>query len=89
MAPGMSSRPTSFPDDVDALKALLNARDGGVRQMRDTVTMLGAWDQCTVAKNRISSSSNGQVQADAVRRKSGKLDRKIEQIGRRLQDLAA
>ena len=36
----MPSSPTSLPDDIDALKALLMQRDGEVQQLRDTVTTL-------------------------------------------------
>ena len=36
----MPSCPTSLPDNIDALKALLMQRDGEVQQLRDTVTTL-------------------------------------------------
>ncbi len=36
----MPPSPSSLPDDIEALKALLMLRDGEVQQLRDTVTTL-------------------------------------------------
>ena len=79
----------SFPSDMDALKALLLQRDQQLQQLRATVSTL---------QQALSIRSLGieqlQLQINKLKRmqfgrKSEKLDRQIEQLETRLENLIA
>src|ERR1700752_4038279 len=92
----MTSSTASLPDDVDALKALLLARetalrerDSDVENLRDTVATL----QKTLSDRALEIESLklwiAKLQRMQFGRKSEKIDRQIEQLELRLEDLQA
>lgn len=85
----MPSRPTSLPDDIEALKALLMQRDGEVQQLRDTVTTLEQALNVRSLEIEQLKLQLAKLKRMQFGRKSEKLDRKIEQLETRLEDLIA
>jgi transposase len=85
----MPSRPTSLPDDIDALKALLLQRDGEVRQLRDTVSTLEQALNVRALEIEQLKLQLAKLKRMQFGRKSEKLDRKIAQLETRLEDLIA
>jgi len=85
----LTTTPDSLPDDTDALKALLMQRDAELEQLRATVSTLEhalsirslEIEQLQLQINKLKRMQFG--------RKSEKLDRKIEQLETRLEDLIA
>jgi transposase len=85
----MPSRPTSLPEDIDALKALLMQRDSEVQQLRDTVTTLEQALNVRSLEIEQLKLQLAKLKRMQFGRKSEKLDRKIEQLETRLEDLIA
>lgn len=85
----MPPSPDSFPDDIDALKALLLQRDGEVRQLRDTVSTLEQALNVRTLEIEQLKLQIAKLRRMQFGRKSEKLDRKIEQLETRLEDLIA
>jgi transposase len=85
----MPSRPSSLPDDIDALKALLTQRDGEVQQLRDTVATLERALTVRAVEIEQLKLQLAKLKRMQFGRKSEKLDRKIEQLETRLEDLIA
>jgi transposase/BMFP domain-containing protein YqiC len=85
----MPSRPTSLPDDIDALKALLLQSRGEVQQLRDTVTTLEQALNVRSLEIEQLKLQLAKLKRMQFGRKSEKLDRKIEQLETRLEDLIA
>lgn len=92
----MTSSNTSLPDDIDALKALLLARETALRErdsdlenLRDTVATL----QKTLSDRALEIESLklwiAKLQRMQFGRKSEKIDHQIEQLELRLEDLQA
>lgn len=81
--------PSSLPDDIDALKALLRQRDGEVQQLRDTVSTLEQALSIRTLEIEQLKLQLAKLKRMQFGRKSEKLDRKIEQIETRLEDLLA
>ncbi|PLP96191.1 IS66 family transposase [Cupriavidus pauculus] len=92
----MTSSNASLPDDIDALKALLLARETALRErdsdlenLRDTVATL----QKTLSDRALEIESLklwiAKLQRMQFGRKSEKIDRQIEQLELRLEDLQA
>ncbi len=78
----MESTSTALPDDIDALKALLRERDAQVAELRKQLSSRSLEIEhlkLTIAKLRRMQFG----------RKSEKLDRQIEQLELRLEDLQA
>ena len=85
----MPAAPDTLPDDVDALKALLRQRDGELQQLRDTVSTLEqalSVRSLEIEQLKLQVAKLRRVQFG---RKSEKLDRQIEQLETRLEDLLA
>ncbi|WP_439673237.1 IS66 family transposase (plasmid) [Cupriavidus necator] len=92
----MNSSDASLPDDIEALKALLLAREAALRErdsdlehLRDTVATL----QQTLSDRALEIESLKlwitKLQRMQFGRKSEKIDRQIEQLELRLEDLQA
>lgn len=79
----------SLPDDVDALKALLLARDSEVQQLRETVSTLEQSLSIRTLEIEQLKLQLAKLKRMQFGRKSEKIDRKIEQIETRLEDLMA
>jgi transposase len=79
----------SLPDDIDALKALLRQRDSEVQQLRDTVSTLEQALSIRTLEIEQLKLQLAKLKRMQFGRKSEKLDRKIEQIETRLEDLLA
>lgn len=79
----------SLPDDIEALKALLLARDGEVQQLRDTVSTLEQALSIRTLEIEQLKLQLAKLKRMQFGRKSEKIDRKIEQIETRLEDLIA
>ncbi|MBA3774817.1 MAG: IS66 family transposase [Ramlibacter sp.] len=80
---------SSLPDDVNALKALLLQRDGEMAQLRNTVSTLEqalSVRGLEIEQLKLQLAKLKRVQFG---RKSEKIDRKIEQLETRLEDLVA
>ena len=86
----MPSETTALPDDeLDALKALLQQRDGELRQLRETVsTLQQALSVRTLEIEQLKLQIT-RLRRMQFGRKSEKLDQKIEQLETRLEDLIA
>jgi len=78
-----------LPDDIAALKALLLARDGEVRQLRDTVSTLEQALNVRTLEIEQLKLQIAKLKRMQFGRKSEKIDRKIEQLETRLEDLIA
>jgi transposase len=85
----MPSHTTPLPDDIDALKALLRQRDGEVRQLRDTVSTLEQALSVRTLEIEQLKLQLAKLRRMQFGRKSEKLDRQIEQLEIRLEDLVA
>ena len=85
----MPSSPATLPDDIDALKTLLLHSRGEVWQLRETVSTLE--QALNVRALEIEQLKLQLVKLRRMQfgRKSEKLDRKIEQLETRLEDLIA
>lgn len=92
----MASSDATLPDDIEALKALLLAREAALREhegeltdLRDTVTML----RKTLSDRALEIDHLklwiAKLQRMQFGRKSEKIDRQIEQLELRLEDLQA
>lgn len=79
----------SLPDDIEALKALLLARDGEVQQLRDTVSTLEQALSIRTLEIEQLKLQLAKLKRMQFGRKSEKIDRKIELIETRLEDLIA
>lgn len=85
----MSSSPSSLPDDIEALKSLLQQRDSELLQLRATVSTLEqALSVRTLEIERLKLQL-AKLNRMAYGRKSEKLDRQIERLEARLEDLQA
>lgn len=85
----MPPQTTPPPDDLDALKALLLQRDGEVQQLRETVsTLQQALSVRTLEIEQLKLQIT-KLRRMQFGRKSEKLDKKIEQLETRLEDLIA
>jgi transposase len=85
----LTTSPDSLPNDTDALKALLLQRDQELQQLRATVSALQQ-----ALSIRSLEIEQLQLQINKLKRmqfgrKSEKLDRQIEQLETRLEDLIA
>lgn len=79
----------ALPDDIDALKALLLARDGELQQLRDTVSTLEQALSIRTLEIEQLKLQLAKLKRMQFGRKSEKIDRRIEQIETRLDDLIA
>lgn len=79
----------SLPDDIEVLKALLLARDGEVEQLRTTVSTLEQALSVRGLEIEQLKLQLAKLKRMQFGRKSEKLDRKIEQLETRLEDLVA
>lgn len=85
----MPSQPASLADELDALKALLRQRDGEVQQLRDTVSTLQQALGVRTLEIEQLKLQLAKLKRMQFGRKSEKLDKKIEQLETRLEDLIA
>ena len=79
----------SLPDDIEVLKALLLARDGEVEQLRTTVSALEQALGVRGLEIEQLKLQLAKLKGMQFGRKSEKLDREIEQLETRLEDLVA
>lgn len=79
----------SLPDDIAALKALLLQRDSEVRQLRSTVSTLKQALNVRALEIEQLKLQIAKLKRMHFGRKSEKIDRKIEQLETRLEDLIA
>src|ERR1700679_2171522 len=84
------------PDDIEALKALLSAReaelaarDGVEQQLRDTISTLEQALSIRTLEIEQLKLQLAKLKRMQFGRKSEKIDRKIEEIETRLEDLIA
>ena len=84
----MPSQPW-FPDDIDTLKVLLLQRDGEVQKLRNTVSTLEQALSIRTLEIEQLKLQLAKLKRMQFGRKSEKIDRKIEQIETRLDDLIA
>lgn len=81
---------TSFlPDDIDALKALLLQRDDEVRQLRASVSTLEQALSVRTLEIEQLKLELAKLKRMQFGRKSEKIDRKIDEVETRLEDLVA
>jgi len=92
----MASSDATLPDDIEALKALLVAREAALREhegeltdLRDTVTMLRKTLSDRALEIEQLKLWIARLQRMQFGRKSEKIDRQIEQLELRLEDLQA
>lgn len=85
----MSSQSANLPDDIDALKALLQQRDGEIAQLRGTVSTLEQALNVRSLEIEQLKLQLAKLKRMQFGRKSEKLDRQIEQLETRLEDLVA
>jgi transposase len=85
----MPATPSPLPDDIDALKALLLRRDGELQQLRDTVLTLELALSVRTLEIEQLKLQIAKFKRMQFGRKSEKIDRKIEQLETRLEDLLA
>jgi chromosome segregation ATPase len=85
----MPAHPDTLPDDIDALKALLRQRDGELQQLRDTVSTLEQALSVRSLEIEQLKLQLAKLRRMQFGRKSEKLDRQIEQLETRLEDLLA
>ncbi|MDR6496838.1 transposase [Paraburkholderia terricola] len=92
----MASSDATLPDDIEALKALLIAREAALREhegeltdLRDTVTMLRKTLSDRALEIEHLKLWIAKLQRMQFGRKSEKIDRQIEQLELRLEDLQA
>ena len=85
----MLAYPDTLPDDIDALKALLRQRDGELQQLRDTVSTLEQTLSVRTLEIEQLKLQLAKLRRMQFGRKSEKLDRQIEQLETRLEDLLA
>ncbi|MBU9445107.1 IS66 family transposase [Burkholderia multivorans] len=78
----MESTSTALPDDINALKALLLERDAQVAELRNQLS----WRALEIENLKLTIAKLRRMQFG---RKSEKLDRQIEQLELRLEDLQA
>lgn len=81
--------PVLLPDDIAALKALLFARDSEVQQLRDTVSTLQQALSVRTLEIEQLKLQIAKLKRMQFGRKSEKIDRKIEALETRLEDLIA
>ena len=79
----------SLPDELSALKALLLVRDGQVQQLRESVSTLEQALRIRTLEIEQLTLQLAKLKRLQFGRKSEKIDRKIEQIETRLEDLIA
>jgi transposase len=84
----MPSAP-SLPDDINALKALLRQRDGELQSLRDTVSTLELALSVRTLEIEQLNLQITKLKRMQFGRKSEKIDRKLEQMETRLEDLIA
>lgn len=85
----MPSITPALPDDIDALKALLAQRDGELQSLRDTVSTLELALSVRTLEIEQLKLQIAKFKRMQFGRKSEKIDRKIEQLETRLEDLIA
>jgi chromosome segregation ATPase len=85
----MPAAPDTLPDDIEALKALLRQRDGELQQLRDTVSTLEQALSVRSLEIEQLKLQLAKLRRMQFGRKSEKLDRQIEQLETRLEDLLA
>lgn len=85
----MPSQPASLPDDIAALQALLLQRDGEVQQLRNAVSTLEQALHVRALEIEQLKLQLAKLKRMQFGRKSEKLDRQIEQLETRLEDLIA
>lgn len=92
----MPINPDSLPDDIEALKALLSARDaqlaardGVERQLRQTIATLEQSLSIRTLEIEQLKLQIAKLKRMQFGRKSEKLDRQIERLEARLEDLVA
>jgi transposase len=85
----MPAAPDTLPNDIEALKALLRQRDGELQQLRDTVSTLEQALNVRSLEIEQLKLQLAKLRRMQFGRKSEKLDRQIEQLETRLEDLLA
>jgi len=85
----MPAAPDTLPDDIEALKALLRHRDDELQQLRDTVSTLEQALSVRSLEIEQLKLQLAKLRRMQFGRKSEKLDRQIEQLETRLEDLLA
>jgi transposase len=85
----MPVHPDTLPDDIDALKALLRQRDDELQQLRETVSTLEQALSMRTLEMEWLKLQLAKLRRVQFGRKSEKLDRQIEQLETRLEDLLA
>jgi len=83
------SLPSSLPDNIDTLKALLLQRDDEVRQLRESVSTLEQALSIRTLEIEQLKLQLAKLKRMQFGRKSEKIDHKIEEIETRLEDLMA
>lgn len=78
-----------LPDDIDALKALLSERDAVEQQLRQTIATLEQSLSIRTLEIEQLKLQIAKLKRMQFGRKSEKLDRQIEQLETRLEDLVA
>jgi len=81
--------PTPLPDELSALKTLLLQRDGELQRLRDTVSTLELALCVRTLEIEQLKLQIAKFKRMQFGRKSEKIDRKIEQLETRLEDLMA
>jgi SMC interacting uncharacterized protein involved in chromosome segregation len=76
----MPISPDSLPDDIEALKALLLARDGEVEQLRTTVSTLAQALSVRGLEIEQLKLQLAKLKRMQFGRKSERIDRKIEEL---------
>ena len=79
----------SFPDDIEALKALLLQRDDELQSLRQTVSTLELALSVRTLEIEQLTLQIAKLKRMVFGRKSEKIDKKLEQLETRLEDLIA
>jgi chromosome segregation ATPase len=83
------SSPATLPDDIDALKAMIAERDAMMMRLQGTIDAQQAILNTRTAEIAHLKLLIAKLQRQQYGRKSEKLDRQIEQLELRLEELVA